>query len=97
MADTWSFSDSTDTAVFTLRLIVFNYSPILRVVHDKEDGSWQFIGWESPEANEIAVVGLGEMIALDPSLSQLADLPLGWEAWRVGKDEPWIRSVIKDD
>jgi hypothetical protein len=37
------------------------------------------------------VVGLGSIVELDPSVCELADLPLGWRAWRSSKTEPWRR------
>ena len=38
------------------------------------------------------VVELGEMIALDPSLIELADLPIGWYAWRLEENQAWQRA-----
>ena len=37
------------------------------------------------------VVGFEEVLRVDPSLVELADLPLGWRAWRRTADDEWIR------
>ena len=63
------------------------------VTHDEEDGAWQFLpsrGQASME--EAAVVGLKRMVEIDPRINELADLPLGWHAWRGNKNDPWTRS-----
>jgi len=31
---------------------------------------------------------------LDPSLKEVLDLPLGWEATRAGPGKPWKRSKV---
>jgi predicted adenylyl cyclase CyaB len=38
------------------------------------------------------VVYLSEMIQFDPSLAELADLPVGWFAWRPSHDQVWHRA-----
>jgi hypothetical protein len=38
-----------------------------------------------------ALVGMGEIVALDPLVLKLADMPPGWAATRVTKDSPWRR------
>jgi hypothetical protein len=37
------------------------------------------------------VVGLDCMYDIDPSIGELADLPLGWRAWRKDIQSPWQR------
>jgi hypothetical protein len=31
------------------------------------------------------------MIERDGTLAELADLPVGWRAWRESPDSPWLR------
>jgi hypothetical protein len=45
--------------------------------------------------NEAAVVGLKRMVDIEPRLEELADLPLGWHAWRESKEAPWTRTPIQ--
>jgi len=87
----WQFADPKNLAVISLRSIVFGGRPNLHVTHDEDDGSWQFLGDGDAQAEDAAVVGLGEMVELDASVVQLRDLPLGWHAWRKQRGDPWHR------
>lgn len=93
MSDTesWRFADPRNVAVFTTKDIASGSSPILHVTHDSEDGAWQFRGVDTPTEDNASVVALATIVALDPSIAELADLPLGWSAWREAKDTPWRR------
>jgi hypothetical protein len=75
--------------VITLRSIVFGGEPVLLVCHDADDGGWQFLNGGASEVEDGAVVGLGEMVKRDPTLLEVADLPLGWRAWRTSVGGPW--------
>jgi len=84
-----SFNESLDTVVFTTKFVVNEKSPILFVFHD-EDGSWQFHGAENNvEDKYMMLVGLGEIIELDKTILEIADLPLGFEAVRSKKEGEW--------
>jgi hypothetical protein len=63
---------------------------IAYVSHD--DGGWQFHSIESSRESDAVVIGLAEIVDLDASLAELADLPLAWRAWRVSKDSSWQRA-----
>ncbi|MCK5708515.1 MAG: hypothetical protein KAI43_12775 [Candidatus Aureabacteria bacterium] len=65
---------------------------ILYVSHDIEDGAWQFLTGEIPKEEEARILLLEEIVELDPSVSELADLPMGWFAERQNKNEPWSRT-----
>jgi len=67
------------------------HSPILYVSHDSDDGMWQFLDGEEVIELDARILGLKELIDIDPSLVQLADLPIGWTAWRETKFNRWIR------
>jgi hypothetical protein len=41
---------------------------------------------------QAAVVGLGEIVARDAAILELADLPPGWHAWRISTLTPWQRA-----
>lgn len=87
----WRFKDDPDTEVFTLARIIDGEATIRLVTHDAEDGAWQFLDGEAVLTSDGAMAALGEMVAVDASLSELADLPLGWYAWRDAPDSPWER------
>jgi hypothetical protein len=85
----WPFSEPKNIAVLTLKSIVYHGNSILRVTHDKDDHSWQFLTLHTPDETDAIVVSLEEIVNLDDSINQLSNLPVGWHAWRESKDEPW--------
>jgi hypothetical protein len=92
--DAWPFPDPPNVAVFTTTRVVKDGEPILYVAHDAEDGAWQFhAGAEigSGALAEVMVVSLQSMLERDQSLSELADLPLGWAAERTRAGALWKR------
>jgi hypothetical protein len=91
----WPF-EPRDCAVITLRSIVFDGAPIPHVSHDEEDHGWQFLGLEDPDPGQAAVVRLDEIVKLDASVRDVADLPPGWHAWRRSKASPWQRARLTD-
>ncbi|HWE95810.1 MAG TPA: hypothetical protein VG269_17730 [Tepidisphaeraceae bacterium] len=93
----WPFDQPRNCAVFTLRPIVFAGAPILHVTHDEEDHGWQFLGLEDADVGQAAMVSLGEIVGLDPSVLELSDLPPGWHAWRESKSSPWRRARRTED
>jgi hypothetical protein len=85
-------SINTEIAVFVCSHIFSNDSPILLVCHADED--WQFLCGEAHEGEKPRVVGLGHLVDRDPSLRELMDLPLDWEAERDTQDSQWRRAPI---
>ncbi|HEY8751064.1 MAG TPA: hypothetical protein VIM11_23975 [Tepidisphaeraceae bacterium] len=93
----WPFDQPRRCAVITLRSIVFNGDPILLVTHDADDHGWQFLGAGDADLNDAAVVGLEEIVKMDPSVLEVADMPPGWRAWRCSKSAPWERTPVTAD
>ena len=91
MISDWRFADSQDTEVVTLERVLRGDSSLVLVTHDVEDGGWQFLDGEHVFEEDGATVLLGEIVQFDPSLLELADLPVGWYAWRAAPDRPWQR------
>jgi hypothetical protein len=91
MADkTWPFADAPNTAVFTTRFVIKNRMPITHVSHDAEDGAWQFHTNSPFDDRDAMLVALKEIVDIDPSVTQLADLPLGSKATRLPNGH-WLR------
>ena len=90
--DDWPFDDPVHLGVITVRRVLEEGRPILHVSHDVSDGSWQFLTGDDVDVDEAKLVGLRKIVELDPSLVELADLPLGWEAERSAPGAPWERS-----
>ena len=96
MSSDWPFSDARNTAVFTTRDVLERGRPILRVTHDDDDGSWQFHCGETVSAVDAMIIGLGEMVAHDPTIQELADLPTGWIATRETNAHDWVRQIREE-
>jgi hypothetical protein len=88
----WPFEDPPNVATITTRPVIDGSSWIALVSHDEDDGGWQFLGPEGPLEDQAMVVGLGSILKRDGSIAELADLPLGWRAWRTTPDQPWQRA-----
>jgi hypothetical protein len=87
----WPFADPKNVAVFTTRSVVVDRKPILTVYHNEDDGAWQFHHDKEPKTQDAMIILLSEIVEIDDSVKQLADLPFGWLAWRSAKDKPWQR------
>jgi len=97
MIDPWPFDQPPDCAVITSRDIIEHSAPILHVTHDIEDHGWQFLGPAGPDIENAAVVSLSEILELDPTVSELATMAPGYEAWREGRDQPWMQKPSLTD
>ena len=82
------FREAPNTAVIAC-CHVLDGAPILRVTHDGEDGMWQFLCGGEHEADEARVIALQEAYTLDDSIGQLAKMPCGCAAVRIGKAARW--------
>jgi hypothetical protein len=87
----WPFDDPSDVATITTTKVLDEGHPILLVTHDDDDGAWQFLCGTTNDPEDGRVVGLGCMYERDPSIGELADLPLGWRAWRESPVASWRR------
>jgi hypothetical protein len=98
LTQSWPFTEAENTACLTQRQIVNNGRPILLVAHDADDGCWQFLdGSENLKIADGMLVTLADMVQRDPSLADVADLPLGWMAWREEAGAEWQRMPNEQD
>jgi hypothetical protein len=94
----WPFADDKSTVAVTSQAIVRREATILYVSHERdEDGDivWQF--HQDPNNFDFGtakLVRLDTMLSVDPSLSILGDLPIGWQATRENLQQNWTRSPI---
>jgi hypothetical protein len=65
--------------------------PVLLVTHD-DDGDWQFLCNTTNDTEDARVVCLQYFVENHPSVTELADLLMGWQAMRVSPDQPWKRA-----
>ena len=84
----WPFFAPKNLGVITTRPVLDDGLPILLVTHD-DDGDWQFLCNTTNETSDGRVVGLVEIVNMHPGLSEVANLPRGWQAFRESPSEPW--------
>lgn len=89
MEENWPFGEPPNVAVITTTRIVHDGLPILLVSND-EDG-WQFLDGEDVSEDVAMIVSLKNIVGRDASIRQLADLPVGWQAWRESENAAWQR------
>jgi hypothetical protein len=83
-------------AVFVCSHVYKNQRPVNLVSH--AGGDWQLMcGGVDHSPGEGHVVGVGHLLARDPSLHELGDLPVDWEAEREEPGKPWIRTRCAKD
>ncbi len=95
--DQWPFDEPHNVAAITTVHVLKGSLPILRVTHDADDGMWQILCGTTNEPEEGRVVCLGCMFERDRSIGELADLPIGWVAWRSAPGAPWERARRPED
>jgi hypothetical protein len=88
----WVFDQARNVATVTTTQVMHKHYPILSVVHYEEDDSWAFTCGTSNEPEDLMLVGMGEVVDLDPTLSTIADLPPGWTAYRDSVKDSWVRT-----
>ncbi len=67
------------------------HAPIVYVSHDEDDDGWQFHGAQPAQVQFAMVAVLSEVIAIDPTVCEVADIPPGWIAHRKFAGGEWIR------
>lgn len=94
MIEPWS--DPLDPVVITVSEVATGQRPAMRVRHSYGPGGWQFYDDAPLRSREPVVVLKDEILALDDSLRQVTDLPVGWEAVRESTQGPWTRRMDTD-
>jgi hypothetical protein len=85
------FAEPRETIVFTTSRVTEQGYPVLVVAHDADDGAWQFLCGTTNDPRDGMTTSLGRIIERHPEIDELADLPLGWIAWREEEAGPWVR------
>jgi len=87
----WPFAEAKNLGVFTTKLVLEEAFPIMLVTHD-DDGDWQFLCGTTNDSRDARVVCLSDIVNTHPNVSELADLPMGWKAFRNSPDDSWQRA-----
>ena len=77
-----------------MRQVLEGSEPILLVSHDADDHRWQFIGTSEASMADAKLVCLEEIVRLDPTVLEVADLPPGWQAIRDAVGGAWTRREL---
>lgn len=93
------FEDTLNTAVFTTKFVVKDRKDITYVTHDSEDGAWQFFSNDDfDNYEEVAMlVSLDEIIKIDKTVIEIADLPLGYFATRKTTKDNWMINKLSNE
>lgn len=89
--DDWPFDQPRNCATLTMRQVMDGREDILLVTHDEDDHGWQFIGSSAASTEHAMVVSLTEIVRVDASVLEVADLPPGWRAERKHRGGAWTR------
>ena len=91
MKGNWPFDQARNVAAISTRQVMREGAPILYVAHHLDDHSWTFLDAGVFDTEDALVVGMGEVVAIDSSLFEIADLPPGWVAVRDTISQVWLR------
>lgn len=81
---------AADSLVVGSRRVIDGSAPVTGVVHGS-DGTWQFL--DATGRTEVGTVHLRHVVAGHPYVSDFADLPPGFAAWRQ-PDGNWSRTRV---
>jgi hypothetical protein len=76
-----------------MRQILEGSESILLVAHDLDDHGWQFIGSSDASTRDGRIVCLEDIVELDPTVREVADLLPGYRAVRQYVGGPWSRQI----
>jgi hypothetical protein len=93
----WKFPDDPHARAFLSETVHQGVEPVTYVSHDADDGAWQFLGDSMSDGGGPVISCLHHPIDRDPSIAELADLPMGWYAQRTQVGKPWTRKKHSSD
>lgn len=91
------FSKKPELLVFTCTHILEDEKPITFVTHHFDDNNWQFLCNCQHEDIHAVIISITELCALDPSIEELCDLPVGHYAQRKNKNAKWQTGRLPDE
>lgn len=89
MINDFPFTDNPNTACFTCCHVLNENKPILYVSHD-EDGYWQFLCGGKHTKKDARIVSLADILEIDETISDLAQLDYGEYAESEDETSNWI-------
>jgi hypothetical protein len=92
----WPWDQAPNVAAITVRAVL-DGAPVLHVSHDADDDGWQFLDGNPVDTDEGRLIAMREVLRLDPTLREVADLAPGWVATRTASGGPWTRAPHRGD
>ena len=90
------FSESPESEVITCDRILTGEAWVHYITRD-DDGAWQFHPNDRmTTVEDVRVITLEEMLVVDPSVGQVADMPRGWHAFRGTPGGSWTQEPQRD-
>jgi hypothetical protein len=87
----YKFQEQENTVCCVCDHVMDRQRPILRVLHDIEDGMWQFLcGQEDHTSANIRLITMEQATKIDLSINDLFDMLEGFGAERASINERWI-------
>ena len=96
MDSAWPFDQGPRVAALTTRQVLEDGFPILRVVHYSDDEDWAFTCGTTYADADARLIAMEEAMQIDPTIAEVADLPLGWGASRTHIGGKWSKSPVPD-
>jgi hypothetical protein len=88
------WDDPLDPVAVTVDEVANGVRPVLIVMHEEGHGGWQLLDGDDVSERAPRVMPKADVLAIDPSLAAVKDLPVGWQAVRASVNAPWNRSPI---
>ncbi len=85
------FRENPRLGVITTITVLEGAASVLLVSHDADDGGWQFLCGTTDDPKDSRIVCLADLVDRDRTLAEVADLPLGWVAFRTAVGGEWTR------
>lgn len=89
----WPFPEPEKTPALTTSQVVSDREPVRLVIHEAEDGLWRFLTGGAHDVEDGRCATLREIVDIDLTVCEVADLPRGWRAEREAVGEPWTRFI----
>jgi hypothetical protein len=91
MESAWPFDQGPRVATLTTRQVLHDGFPILRVVHYADEEDWAFTCGTTNDDADARLIAMEEALQIDPTIAEIADLPVGWGASHTHIGGPWSR------
>ncbi len=91
MDQNWPFDQGPRVATVTTRQVLEEGFPILLAAHYSDEEDWAFTCGTTNESKDLRLVAMEEVLAIDPTIVEIADLPIGWSASRSHVGAKWVR------